>query len=118
MRGGRFQKEDVIPVLIMIVAVGIFCWLVYFFVFIDSANAAQQPIPGKPETYTEKYQCPFYENVDAKGCVPPADLVCNADWSHCEPRKDEVEPTPEIAAPPAASHEVKKPATVVNCTES
>jgi len=43
--------------------------------------------PGDPESYDGTYgQCPFYENAQGgKGCVPPPDLTCNADWSYCEP---------------------------------
>lgn len=41
--------------------------------------------PGQPESYVDTYgQCPFYENAGAKGCYPPADIQCNADWSVCE----------------------------------
>ena len=41
--------------------------------------------PGNPESYVDTYgQCPFYENAGPKGCVPPPDIECNADWSHCE----------------------------------
>lgn len=42
--------------------------------------------PGVPESYIGTYcQCPFYENaMHGKGCVPPPDIKCNADWSHCE----------------------------------
>ena len=49
--------------------------------------------PGDPESYIGTYgQCPFYENAGEKGCYPPSDIVCNADWSKCEP-KVESEPT-------------------------
>lgn len=41
-------------------------------------------VAGQPETYVDTVgQCPFYENVTEKGCVPPADIECNADWSVC-----------------------------------
>lgn len=42
--------------------------------------------PGDPESYVGTYgQCPFYENaMHPKGCVPPPDIQCNDDWSHCE----------------------------------
>ena len=47
--------------------------------------------PGDPESYIGTYgQCPFYENAGEKGCYPPSDIVCNADWSVCKP-KSEVE---------------------------
>lgn len=41
---------------------------------------------GNPESYVGTYgQCPFYENaMEGKGCVPPPDIECNADWSVCE----------------------------------
>lgn len=41
--------------------------------------------PGDPESYVGTYgQCPFYENaMEGKGCVPPPDIECNADWSEC-----------------------------------
>lgn len=41
--------------------------------------------PGDPESYLGTYgQCPFYENaMEGKGCVPPPDIECNADWSEC-----------------------------------
>lgn len=39
---------------------------------------------GNPESYIDTYgQCPFYENAGPKGCVPPPDIECNADWSVC-----------------------------------
>lgn len=39
---------------------------------------------GNPESYVDTYgQCPFYENAGPKGCVPPSDIECNADWSIC-----------------------------------
>lgn len=41
--------------------------------------------PGVPESYIDTYgQCPFYEGAGEKGCVPPPDIQCNADWSVCE----------------------------------
>lgn len=40
--------------------------------------------PGKSETYVDTVgQCPFYEIVNEKGCTPPPDIECNADWSVC-----------------------------------
>ena len=40
---------------------------------------------GDPESYVDTYgQCPFYENAGPKGCFPPPDVECNADWSKCE----------------------------------
>jgi len=41
-------------------------------------------VAGQPETYVNTVgQCPFYEMVTEKGCVPPSYLECNADWSVC-----------------------------------
>jgi len=40
--------------------------------------------PGDPESYVDTVgQCPFYEMAGPKGCYPPADIECNADWSVC-----------------------------------
>lgn len=48
----------------------------------------QQPVtPGDPESYVDTVgQCPFYEMAGPKGCTPPPDIECNADWSVCGPR--------------------------------
>lgn len=41
-------------------------------------------VAGQPETYQNTVgQCPFYEMAGDKGCVPPPDIECNADWSVC-----------------------------------
>lgn len=41
-------------------------------------------VAGQPETYVDTVgQCPFYEIVNEKGCTPPPDIECNADWSVC-----------------------------------
>lgn len=44
-----------------------------------------QPVtPGNPESYVNTVgQCPFYEMAGEKGCMPPAGITCNADWSIC-----------------------------------
>lgn len=50
-------------------------------------QCTNEPVtPGVPESYVGTYcQCPFYENaMHPKGCVPPPDIKCNADWSYCE----------------------------------
>lgn len=40
--------------------------------------------PGDPASYANTVgQCPFYEMAYEKGCVPPPDIECNADWSVC-----------------------------------
>ena len=39
---------------------------------------------GDPESYVDTVgQCPFYEMAGPKGCTPPPDIECNADWSEC-----------------------------------
>ena len=39
---------------------------------------------GQPETYVDTVgQCPFYEMAGEKGCTPPPDIECNADWTVC-----------------------------------
>ena len=44
-------------------------------------------IPGDPLSYIGTYgQCPFYEDAGVKGCWPPSNLTCNADWSYCAPK--------------------------------
>lgn len=46
-------------------------------------------VSGQPETYVNTVgQCPFYEIVNEKGCVPPADIECNADWTVCTKKED------------------------------
>lgn len=58
----------------------------------DSAHIpfTQAPVvSGQPETYVGTVgQCPFYEIVNEKGCVPPADIECNADWTVCTKKED------------------------------
>jgi len=40
--------------------------------------------PGVPESYIGTVgQCPFYEIASEKGCYPPPEIECNADWSVC-----------------------------------
>lgn len=42
-------------------------------------------VAGDPESYIGTVgQCPFYEMAGEKGCTPPADIECNADWSVCK----------------------------------
>lgn len=44
-------------------------------------------VPGDPLSYIGTYgQCPFYEDAGEKGCWPPKDITCNADWSYCAPK--------------------------------
>ena len=43
--------------------------------------------PGDPASYVDTVgQCPFYEMAGPKGCTPPADIICNEDWTVCEPK--------------------------------
>ena len=66
---------------------------------VQPASAASEPLPeripftnkpvtpGDPESYIGTYgQCPFYENAGEKGCYPPSDIICNADWTDCKPK--------------------------------
>lgn len=40
---------------------------------------------GDPQSYVDTVgQCPFYEMAGEKGCMPPPDIECNADWSICK----------------------------------
>lgn len=44
---------------------------------------------GDPESYIDTVgQCPFYEMAGPKGCVPPPDIECNADWSVCKLKEE------------------------------
>lgn len=44
--------------------------------------------PGNPESYIGTVgQCPFYEMAGEKGCYPPANIECNADWTVCKEKK-------------------------------
>lgn len=44
--------------------------------------------PGDPASYIDTVgQCPFYEMAGPKGCYPPSDIECNADWSVCTPKE-------------------------------
>lgn len=104
----RFDRSDVIPTIVgsivfVSLLLGLWFWLMGY-----SASAATA---GDPESYVDtKYQCPFYENAGAKGCIVPSNLQCNADWSLCTP-KDEPQPISEPVVAPVASH-------AVNCAES
>lgn len=45
---------------------------------------------GDPESYIDTVgQCPFYEMAGEKGCVPPPDIECNADWSVCKLKEEQ-----------------------------
>ena len=42
-------------------------------------------VAGDPMSYVDTVgQCPFYEMAYEKGCMPPPDIECNADWSICK----------------------------------
>lgn len=127
---GRYDREDVIPIVIVIVlaiaaAIAIGFWL-------DSSSRVRAAVetgghipftnkdvtPGDPSSYVDTVgQCPFYEMAGAKGCVPPPDIECNADWSVCK-QKEVSQPVSTIQTPPAASQTVESPPKVINCTES
>ncbi len=124
----RYDREDVIPIAVLIVvavaaAIAIFFWL-------DGSSGVQaasenetgghvpftskQVTPGDPQSYVDTVgQCPFYEMAGAKGCVPPSNLECNADWSVCKP-KDESTPVSTSSVAPAASQTVKPSSCVGN----
>lgn len=40
--------------------------------------------------------CPFGDSVPLDKCAPPSDIICNVDWSFCEPRE-----TPPVVQPPS-----------------
>lgn len=40
--------------------------------------------------------CPFGDSVPLDKCAPPSDIICNVDWSVCEPRV-----TPPVTQPPS-----------------
>jgi hypothetical protein len=47
-------------------------------------------VSGQPESYVGTVgQCPFYEMAGEKGCYPPSDIECNADWSVCTKKGDQ-----------------------------
>ena len=52
-----------------------------------------QPVTaGDPQSYVGTVgQCPFYEMAGEKGCVPPPDIECNADWSVCTYKGDKAQ---------------------------
>lgn len=44
---------------------------------------------GDPQSYVGTVgQCPFYEIAGDKGCVPPPNIECNADWSICKLKEE------------------------------
>lgn len=32
--------------------------------------------------------CPFGDSVPLDKCTPPPDIICNEDWTKCEPKKE------------------------------
>lgn len=116
----RYDRHDVIPVVVLIVVA--IAAAIIIAVWLDqsgkSAYAASeqgghvpftnQPVtPGDPESYAGTVgQCPFYEMAGEKGCIPPPNLQCNADWSVCT-QKDESVPVSNSSVAPAASQSVK-----------
>lgn len=118
----RFDRHDVIPAVVAaLIVAALLVW--GYIVLSPPAGAAteqgghvpftNQPVtPGDSASYVDTVgQCPFYEMAGAKGCTPPSNLQCNADWSVCTP-KDESTPVSDSGAAPAASQSVKP----VSCT--
>ena len=129
----RFDRKDVIPVILAAI-VGAFLLFASYKLIVDepifpSAAAASESgghipftskdvTPGDPQSYVGTVgQCPFYEMAGEKGCYPPADIECNADWSVCT-KKEVSTPIPTNQSPPAGSQAAENHPTVVNCTES
>lgn len=126
----RWDREDVVPIVIVIVlaiaaAIAIGFWLDQSSrVGAATETGGHVPFtnetvtPGDPESYIGTVgQCPFYEMAGEKGCYPPANLECNADWSVCK-QKEVSQPISTKSGAPAASHAAENQPTVVNCTES
>ena len=119
----RFDRHDVIPAVVAaLIVAALLVWA--YVVLVPPAGAAsgeqgghvpftnQSVTPGDPSSYVDTVgQCPFYEMAGAKGCVPPSNLQCNADWSVCTP-KDESTPVSTPSVDPAASQAPKS----VTCT--
>lgn len=119
----RFDRHDVIPAVVAaLIVAALLVW--GYIALVPPARAAteqgghvpftNQPVtPGDPESYIGTVgQCPFYEMAGEKGCFPPPDIQCNADWSVCS-KKDESIPISNPSAAPAASQSVKSS----GCTE-
>lgn len=113
----RFDRHDVIPAVVAaLIVAALLVW--GYIILMPPAGAAteqgghipftNQPVtPGDPESYRDTVgQCPFYEMGGEKGCIPPPNLQCNADWSVCT-QKDESVPISNSSAAPAASQSVK-----------
>lgn len=112
-------KQNWIPALVIVVAVLLFLWVAASLLFTASAYAEEpQPVAKDPFSY-ERYECPFTENPQDKGCFPPPDVKCtDMTYTNCEYVGSKVsEPIPEIQTPPAASHAVESKPTVVSCSE-
>ncbi len=43
---------------------------------------------GSPLCKLEPTGCPFGDSIplDSPKCAPPADIICNADWTDCKPK--------------------------------
>jgi hypothetical protein len=111
----RFDREDVLPVVIVAIVAAFLLFCCYKLII-------DEPIFGKTAAAAESFdhsgcQYPYRTTNPPNGCD-------NSD--PCDPTKtkggsgdcDDVTPIPPIQSPPASSHEVEKPPTVVNCTES
>lgn len=64
----------------------------------------------EPICKLEPTGCPFGDSVPLDKCAPPPDIICNHDWSFCQPRENApVEPTrpndtntaPTVQTPPS-----------------
>lgn len=121
----RWDRHDVIPAVVAaLVVAALLVW--GYIALVPPAGAASeqgghipftnQPVtPGDPSSYVDTVgQCPFYEMAGEKGCVPPPNLTCNADWSVCSP-KDESTPVSTLNVAPVASQSVtaQKPQSCV-----
>lgn len=118
MRKIRFDRDDVVPILIMIVAVGIFLWIAYGLLMQDATAA---PVEPKPFDHSN-CQYPNRASNPPDGCdnSDPARPECmKIGLEDCDlPYMDGSTPISQAPAAPAPSHEVVTPPTVVNCTES
>lgn len=109
----RFDKDDVIPVLVMFVAVGIFLWIAYFLLIEDSAGAVKsQPVS---EVVFDHSNCQYPNRLSnpANGCdnSDPARPECmKFGTEECEVG---LEPDLQNQSAPEASHAVK----ILKCEE-
>ena len=111
----RYDRKDIIPVVVMIVVA--IAAAIAIAIFLDRSSRVgaatetgghipftnKRVTPGDPASYVDTVgQCPFYEMAGAKGCYPPADIECNADWSVCK-QKEVSQPISTNQSAPASS---------------